>query len=45
MKITEEVRAYAKNKGLTDDAALKAGLNEKAEEFATKKTDGVLVTE
>ena len=33
MKITEDVRAYAKEKGLEGDAALKAGLAEKRAEF------------
>jgi len=34
MKITEEVRAYASEKGLDAQAALKAGLAEKSAEFA-----------
>jgi phosphomethylpyrimidine synthase len=33
MKITEEVRKYAAEKGVTEDAAITAGLKEKAEEF------------
>ncbi|MCC6671686.1 MAG: phosphomethylpyrimidine synthase ThiC [Planctomycetes bacterium] len=33
MKITEEVRAYAKEHGMSADAALAAGLGEKAAEF------------
>jgi phosphomethylpyrimidine synthase len=33
MKITEDVREYAKEHGLEDDAALQAGLEEKAKEF------------
>jgi phosphomethylpyrimidine synthase len=36
MKITQDVRDYAAQKGLEDQAALKAGMQEKAEEF--KKT-------
>jgi serine/threonine-protein kinase len=35
MKITEEVRAYAAEKGLAADAALSAGLAEKRDEFAS----------
>ncbi|HET9375675.1 MAG TPA: phosphomethylpyrimidine synthase ThiC [Chthoniobacterales bacterium] len=34
MKITEEVRKYAAEHGVSNDEALVAGLNEKAEEFA-----------
>jgi len=34
MKITEDVRRYAREKGLDDARALEAGLREKAEEFA-----------
>ncbi|MBV9274516.1 MAG: phosphomethylpyrimidine synthase ThiC [Verrucomicrobia bacterium] len=34
MKITEEVRKYAAEKGFTEDAAITAGLKEKAEEFS-----------
>ena len=33
MKITEDVRAFAREQGLTPDDALKAGLEAKAEEF------------
>jgi phosphomethylpyrimidine synthase len=33
MKITEEVREYAAQQGLTEEKALAAGLREKAEEF------------
>ena len=36
MKITEDVRRYAEEKGLTGDDAIKAGLEEKAREFADK---------
>jgi phosphomethylpyrimidine synthase len=34
MKITEDVRKYAAEKGLTDEAAISKGLEEKATEFA-----------
>jgi phosphomethylpyrimidine synthase len=41
MKITQEVREYAKTQGLADDsAAIAQGLREKAEEF--KKVGGKL---
>ncbi len=33
MKISQEIREYAKNKGLTEVAAIKEGLKEKAAEF------------
>ncbi len=33
MKITEEVREYAAQQSLAEEAALAAGLKEKAEEF------------
>jgi phosphomethylpyrimidine synthase len=34
MKITQEVRAYAQAKGISDaDAALEAGLQERSEQF------------
>ncbi len=33
MKITQDVRDYARTKGLADDAALQAGMQEKAQEF------------
>ena len=36
MKITEDVRKYAEEQGLSGDDALKAGLEEKAREFADK---------
>ncbi len=36
MKITQDVRDYAAQKGLAEDAALKAGLAEKAQEFSSK---------
>ena len=38
MKITQDVRDYAAQKGLEDQAALEAGMKEKAEEF--KKSGG-----
>jgi hypothetical protein len=34
MRITEDVRRYAAEKGLTDEAAISKGLEEKATEFA-----------
>jgi phosphomethylpyrimidine synthase len=43
MKITQDVREYAAQKGLEDQAALDAGMQEKAEEF--KKTGGKLYHE
>ena len=43
MKITQDVRDYAARKGLEDQAALDAGMQEKAEEF--KKTGGKLYHE
>jgi phosphomethylpyrimidine synthase len=33
MKITQEVRDYASQQGLEEQAAVEAGLREKAEEF------------
>ncbi|MGF1485472.1 MAG: phosphomethylpyrimidine synthase ThiC [Opitutales bacterium] len=36
MKITEDVRRYAEEKGITDDAALTEGLQQKADEFRQK---------
>jgi phosphomethylpyrimidine synthase len=35
MRITEDVRRCAVEQGLSDEAAIKQGLQEKAEEFAT----------
>ena len=43
MKITQDVREYAAQKGLEDQAALQAGMQEKAEEF--KKTGAKLYRE
>lgn len=34
MKITEDVRKYAAEQGVSDDEALKAGMEQKAQEFA-----------
>ena len=34
MKITDDVRKYAAEQGLTEDEALKAGMDEKSDEFA-----------
>jgi phosphomethylpyrimidine synthase len=35
MKITEEVRKYAAETGVSTDQAISTGLDQKAEEFAT----------
>ena len=35
MKITEDVRKYAAEQGISDNEALEKGLKEKSEEFAT----------
>jgi phosphomethylpyrimidine synthase len=35
MKITQDLRRYAEQHGLSDDDALEAGLHEKAEQFRT----------
>jgi len=35
MKITQDVREYAAQKQIDESEALKAGMNEKAEEFIT----------
>jgi phosphomethylpyrimidine synthase len=43
MKITQDVREYAAQKGLADQAALAAGMQEKAEEF--KKTGAKIYLE
>ena len=43
MKITQDVRDYAAQKGLEEEAALAAGMQEKAEEF--KKTGGKIYQE
>ena len=39
MKITEDVRKYAAEKGVAEQDALKAGLAEKSQEFADKGSD------
>ena len=36
MKISEDVRKYAAEKGLAEEEALKAGMAEKSAEFAEK---------
>jgi phosphomethylpyrimidine synthase len=33
MKISQDVRNYAAEKGIADEAALKAGMDEKSQEF------------
>jgi phosphomethylpyrimidine synthase len=33
MKITEDVRKFAAQQGLSDEAALKAGMEQKSQEF------------
>jgi phosphomethylpyrimidine synthase len=39
MKITEDVRDYAKAKGIDEKAALEKGLEEKAREFRGKGSE------
>jgi len=39
MRITEDVRRYAAEKGMTEEAALKVGLQEKAKEFVKKGSE------
>lgn len=36
MRITEDVRRYAKEQGITDEAAIEEGLKQKATEFVDK---------
>ncbi len=36
MKITEDIRRFAEEKGLTDQEALSAGMEEKSQEFQDK---------
>ncbi len=36
MKITEDVRAYAAEHGMSEEEALQAGMEEKSKEFADK---------
>ncbi len=39
MKITEDVREYARKQGLSEEEALKQGMDEKSKEFAEKGAD------
>jgi phosphomethylpyrimidine synthase len=39
MKITEDVRKYAAEMGLSEEAAVESGLQEKAREFVEKGAD------
>ena len=39
MKITEEVREYARRKGLSDEQGLAEGMQEKAEQFRRAKLE------
>ncbi|MCX6905534.1 MAG: phosphomethylpyrimidine synthase, partial [Verrucomicrobia bacterium] len=39
MKITEEVRKFAAEQGLTEDEALQRGLREKSKEFTERGAD------
>jgi hypothetical protein len=39
VKITEDVRRYALKQGLSEDAAIKHGLEEKAAEFVRKGSE------
>ena len=39
MKITEDVREYARKQGISEDEALKQGMDEKSKEFADKGAD------
>ena len=39
MRITEDVRRYAQEQGLSDEAAVKQGLEEKTAEFIEKGSD------
>ena len=39
MKITEDVRKYAAEKGVSEDQALAQGLAEKSQEFVEKGSD------
>ena len=36
MKITEDVRRYAAEQGISEDEALRAGMEEKSREFSEK---------
>jgi len=39
MKISQDVREYAKEKGLKDEDALKQGMDEKSEQFLKEGAD------
>jgi phosphomethylpyrimidine synthase len=39
MKITEDVRKYAGEQGITEEAAIQQGLEQKAAEFAEKGSE------
>ena len=39
MRITEDVRRYAAETGVSDEAALEVGMQEKAKEFAEKGSE------
>jgi phosphomethylpyrimidine synthase len=39
MKITEDVRKYAAEQGISDEAALQKGMEEKSHEFVEKGAD------
>jgi phosphomethylpyrimidine synthase len=39
MKITEDVRKYAAEQGMSEDEALKRGMEEKSREFAEKGSE------
>ena len=39
MRITEDVRRYAAEQGLSEEAAVKKGLDEKAAEFIAKGSE------
>ncbi len=45
MKITQDVREYAKNQGIEAEAALKLGMEEKSKQFAEKGNDLYLTPE
>jgi phosphomethylpyrimidine synthase len=36
MRITQDIRAFAADKGLSENEALAAGMQEKAEEYRTR---------
>jgi phosphomethylpyrimidine synthase len=39
MRITEDVRRYAKEQGISEEAALEVGLQEKSKEFVKKGSE------